>query len=222
MAPSDIPFSGDYDEPKAMTLEDIHTLISDFKHAARRAHLAGYDVLEIHAAHGYLLFQFLSPISNHRNDRYQDGTLLLKEVIEAINEEWPKEKILAIRVSATEYVKEGVTPEMISYTINQIKHLGIDIVDVSSGGNIIVPIKIYPGYQLKLAKHIKENTKLYVMGGGMIEDLILAEHALGDETCDFVYIGRALLRDPYLVLNQAKLVGHDITYPAPYKRSKKS
>jgi NADPH2 dehydrogenase len=221
IAPSSIPFNPDDIIPKEMTKEDIHILIDDFKQAARRAHLAGYDVLEIHGAHGYLVFQFLSPITNHRNDQYKAGVTLLKEIIEAIQTEWPKEKILALRISATEYVNEGITPDIIGEMINQIKHLGLDMIDVSSGGNVIVPIKPYFGYQLKLAKRIKEITGLPVVGGGLVEDLMMAEFALSDHLCDFVYMGRALLRDPYLVLNQAKLVGFDIKFPEPYKRSKK-
>jgi NADPH2 dehydrogenase len=221
IAPSSIPFSPNDQIPKAMTLEDIDTLKNDFKNAARRAHLAGYDVLEIHGAHGYLVFQFLSPITNQRDDHYKEGITLLKEIIEVIQTEWPKDKILALRISATEYVKEGITPEIIGSMINEIKHLGLDLIDVSSGGNVLVPIKPFFGYQLKLAKKIKEITLLPVIGGGLVEDLSMAEFALSDQLCDFVYMGRALLRDPYLVLNQAKLIGHDIQFPEPYKRGKK-
>lgn len=221
IAPSSIPFNPTDQIPKAMTDQDILKLKSDFKEAARRAHLAGYDLLEIHGAHGYLLFQFLSPITNHRTDRYQNGVQLLKEVIEEIQTEWPKEKILALRISATEYVDQGINPNIIGQMINEVKHLGIDIIDVSSGGNVLVPIKPYYGYQLKLAKQIKDITNLPVMGGGLIEDLMMAQYALNDGLCDFVYMGRALLREPYLILNQAKLVGYDIPFPEPYKRGKK-
>jgi NADPH2 dehydrogenase len=221
IGPSDITYGGDYLTPRAMTIEDIKKTINDFKLAAKRANLAGYDMLELHAAHGYLIFQFLSPISNHRTDIYQDGTLFLKEIVEAVRSEWPKEKVLCIRISAFEYVKEGVTPEMMANAILQVKDLGVDLVDVSSGGNILVKINAFPGYQLHLAKKIKDLTGLPVIGGGLITALELAEYAVSSNQADLIYLGRVLLRDPYMVINQAKEVGIEIEYPKPYIRGKK-
>jgi NADPH2 dehydrogenase len=204
-----------------MTIEDIKKVVSDFKSAARRAHEAGYDFLELHAAHGYLLFQFLSPISNHRKDMYKDGKILLREVVEAVRSEWPKEKALGIRISAYEYVKEGVTPEMMADAILSVKDLGVDIIDVSSGGNILVKINAFPGYQLHLAKKIKDLTGLPVMGGGLITTLELAHYAVSSNQADLVYLGRVLLRDPYLIINQAQDFHAEIEYPKPYIRGKK-
>jgi NADPH2 dehydrogenase len=221
LAPSAINYGGDYTNPKEMTVEDIKHVIYAFGQSARRAHEAGYDLYEIHGAHGYLIFQFLSPISNKRTDLYKDGKIFLKEIVEEINKYWPKEKVLALRVSAYEYVEGGVTPETISEAINYVKDLGIDLIDVSSGGNVLVKINAYPGYQLGLAKKVHELTKLPVIGGGLITELEMAEHAISSGSCDLVYLGRVLLRDPYLVINRAKDLGVELTYPEQYIRGKK-
>ena len=219
--PSAISYGGDYKMPKEMTSEDIKEVVESFKQAARRANEAGYDALEIHGAHGYLIFEFLSPLSNQRTDKYKDGKIFLREVLEAVMQEWPKEKVLILRVSSYEYIEGGVTPESISDDINYVKDLGLDLIDVSSGGNILVKIKAYPGYQLGLAKKVKELTGLPVIGGGLITDVNLASHAIGSESCDMVYLGRVLLREPYFMLNHASDLGYDIKFPEPYFRGKK-
>lgn len=221
LAPSALTYGGDYKLPKEMTVDEIHDVIDAFKQAAKRADQAGYDLLEIHGAHGYLIFQFLSPLSNKRTDQYQDGILFLEQIIKAIKTVWPKEKILALRVSAEEYVEEGIHPETISQAINRVKALGIDLIDVSSGGNVLVKIPAYPGYQLGLSKKIKALTGLPTIGGGLITGLELAEHAVSSGACDLVYMGRVLLREPYLLINHAKDLNVDIAYPEPYIRGKK-
>ena len=221
IGPSAITYGGDYATPQEMTLNDIKDVVKAFGQAARRANEAGYDLLEIHGAHGYLLFQFLSPLSNKRTDQYKDGKVFLKEVMEEVVKYWPKDKVLALRVSAYEYVEGGVTPDTISEAINSIKDLGLDLIDVSSGGNVLVKINAYPGYQLDLAKRVKELTHLPVIGGGLITDLRMAEHAISSRRADLVYLGRELLRNPYIVINQASDVGAEITYPIQYIRGKK-
>ncbi|MGE4319902.1 MAG: NADPH dehydrogenase [Acholeplasmataceae bacterium] len=219
IAPSAIPF-GDYDTPHEMDQHMINEVVYEFREAARRANAAGYDMLELHAAHGYLLFEFLSPLSNQRSDAYKDGVKLLRSVLEGIKEVWPKEKVLAIRVSAYEYMLGGVTPKMISDVINQVKDLGIDLIDVSSGGNVIADIPLKPGYQLQFAYDVKKLTGLPVIGGGLIEDLRLADQAI-QEGCDLVFLGRLLLREPYYIINHAKDLGVDVEYPIQYIRGKK-
>jgi len=222
IAPSANKFSDELKPPKAMTLEDIKKVIDQFKQAARRADEAGYDLLELHAAHGYLLFQFLSPNTNLRTDAYKDPKKLITEVVMAVREVWPKEKALAIRFSAYEYAKKSVTPEWIAELLNEIKHFGIDIIDVSSGGNVVEQeIKIFPGYQLDFAKTIKMKTDLITMGGGLIDHVKLADYAISDGLCDLIYFGRVLLREPYFMLNHASELGIDIEYPKPYSRGKK-
>jgi NADPH2 dehydrogenase len=220
-APSALGYSNDYEMPHEMTKKDIKDVIKAFAESARRADQAGYDLLELHGAHGYLIFQFLSPISNQRTDEYGDGKVFLREVMEAVTKVWPKEKVLCLRISATEYVEGGVTPESISEIINFVKDLGLDLIHVSSGGNVLVKINAYPGYQLGLAERVKELTGLPVIGGGLISDIVLAEHAVASKKCDLVYLGRVLLREPYFVLNQANEVGYDIEYPKAYLRGKK-
>ncbi|MFH0767841.1 MAG: NADH:flavin oxidoreductase/NADH oxidase [Bacillota bacterium] len=221
VGPSAITYGGDYKTPKEMTKEDIKEVVEAFREAARRANEAGYDLLEVHGAHGYLIFQFLSPLSNLRDDEYKDGKVFLREVMKAVTSQWPKGKVLALRVSAFEYVEGGVTPKSISEAINYVKDLGLDIIDVSSGGNVSFKIKAYPGYQLDLAKQVKDLTGLPVIGGGLISDLVLATHAIESGRCDMVYFGRVLLREPYLFLNHASDLGYDIKFPDPYIRGKK-
>lgn len=221
IGPSAITYGGDYKMPKEMTIDDIKEVVEAFKDAARRADQAGYDLLEIHGAHGYLIFEFLSPLSNQRKDQYKDGKIFLREVMEAVTSVWPKDKMLVLRVSAHEYIEGGVTPESISEAINYVKDLGLDLIDVSSGGNVLVKIKAFPGYQLDLAKKVKELTGCKVIGGGLITDLSLASNAIGSERCDMVYFGRILLREPYLLINHASDLGYEIKYPEPYIRGKK-
>lgn len=221
IGPSAITYGGDYATPQEMTLNNIKDVVKAFGQAARRANEAGYDLLEIHGAHGYLLFQFLSPLSNKRTDQYKDGKVFLKEVMEEVVKYWPKDKVLALRVSAYEYIEGGITPDTISEAINSVKDLGLDLIDVSSGGNVLVKINAYPGYQLDLAKRVKELTHLPVIGGGLITDLRMAEHAISSRRADLVYLGRELLRNPYIVINQASDVGAEITYPIQYIRGKK-
>ncbi len=214
-APSRIAYEG-YEMPTEMTKDDIHRVIHKFKLAARRARLAGYDLVEVHAAHGYLINEFLSPLSNKRTDEYKDGTLFLEQVLKAVREEWPIEKPLCVRVTAEEYMDEGLHPHDLARIINRVKGLGVDLVDVSSGGNYKVTIKLFSGYQLGFAETIRKETGLPVIGGGLIEDIDTAEAAIHSGKCDMVYLGRLLLRDPYFVINQM-----DVEYPKPYIRGKK-
>jgi NADPH2 dehydrogenase len=221
IAPSAVAFNNEEQLPAAMTKDDIKKVINDFKLAAKRAHKAGFDMLEIHAAHGYLIYQFLSPISNHRKDEYQDGVLFLEELIKAVNEVWPKEKLLGIRISATEYSEAGITVDMAIDIINRVKGLGIDLLHVSSGGNVIANIKLFPGYQLGLAQKMKEKTGLATIGGGLITDLKLSEFALNQNMADFIFYGRVLLREPYFLLNRADELKHEIIWPKAYERGRK-
>ena len=176
-APSSIAFEG-YEVPTEMTLADIDRVIHQFKHAAKRANLIGYDLVEIHGAHGYLINEFLSPLTNQRTDQYKDGGLFLEQVIKAVRSEWPIEKPLCIRVTAEEYVEGGLHPESLVKIINRVKDLGVDLIDVSSGGNFKANINLFAGYQLGFAKTIKEGTNLPVIGGGLIEDLKFAQKAI--------------------------------------------
>ena len=210
--------------PAELTKADIRRVVESFRQAAIRADCAGFDFIQIHGAHGYLINQFLSPLANKRTDEYggclPNRTRFLHEIIEAIGSVWPKEKILSLRVSAEEYHPEGNHVDDLCEIINSVKDSGIDWVDVSSGGVVNAKINAYPGYQLPFAQTIKEKTNLPVTGGGLICTVGFAEKALNDLNLDFIYMGRELLRNPYIVLNQANELGFDPEWPFQYKRAK--
>lgn len=223
IAPSSIPY-GDLPSPIEMSIAQIKEVVEAFKAGARRANQAGFDYLEIHAAHGYLINEFLSPLSNKRSDSY-GGSLegrirLLNEIIIAIRNEWPIEKPLGIRISASEYHQDGLKPKDLVEILNQITPGVVDIINVSSGGIIDLKPDSYPGYQLGFAKKIKAETPFFVMGGGLINDARMASDALEDNEADLIYFGRIALRDPYFPLKFAQRLGVEIEWPRQYVRAK--
>lgn len=224
-APSAIAF-WEYEEPKALTVDEIKDIIESYKNAARRANEANFDVLEIHAAHGYLIHEFISPLSNTRTDAYggsmHNRSRFLQEVIDAVRSEWPQDKPISLRISAEDYVKEGIHPQEWADIIKTLPRGSIDIVHVSSGG--LVPFKIddYPGYQLSFAKKIKKETGLIVIAGGLIEDPIMANGVLESNEADLIYFGRLSLRDPYFPLRFASRLRETIEWPEQYIRAKKN
>lgn len=218
IGPSALPFRPDDKVPKAMTLSEIKDTIQQFKNAAKRADAAGFDALEIHGAHGYLISQFMSPISNQRTDAYGKPHQFLKDVLDAVLEVWPKNKILTLRVSGTEYHPEGFDVDDIIHILRHINVEAIDYIHVSSGANVIPQtLVLKPGYQLPLAQKIKHALNVKTIGGGLIEDHIFADEALKNQQCDLVFFGRLLLRDPMYFLR----VDEHAVWPAPYKRGKK-
>lgn len=223
IAPSDIAYPH-YQKPKAMDEDDIKRVINQFKEAAERANKADFDFIEIHAAHGYLISQFLSPITNHRHDAYggniNNRARFLKEVIKAVRLSWPHEKALIVRVTAEDYLEEGNHPSDLATIINLVKSEGIDIIDVSSGGITNISVPSYPGYQLPFAKIIKDETNLPVIGGGELSNPLMMEDVLVNNQVDFLYLGRELLRNPYFVLNSSTLLKADISWPKQYLRAK--
>lgn len=222
LAPSAIAFDENSKTPKELTKNEIKEIISAFKSAAIRAHKAGFDAIEIHGAHGYLIDEFLSPLSNLRTDEYggntENRTRFLKEILEAVTEVWPKEKAISLRVSAEDYKAGGMTGDEMVKIINIVKPY-IDIVHVSSGGLVPADIKAYPGYQIKLAELIKIHCKIPTIAVGLITDVNMVEEILSNERADLVALGRELLRNPYWVLNAAKTKGIDIKFPVQYKRA---
>lgn len=223
IAPSSIPY-GDLPSPIEMSIAQIKEVVEAFKAGARRANQAGFDYLEIHAAHGYLINEFISPLSNKRSDSY-GGSLegrirLLNEIIIAIRNEWPIEKPLGIRISASEYHQDGLKPKDLVEILNQITPGVVDIINVSSGGIIDLKPDSYPGYQLGFAKKIKAETPFFVMGGGLINDAKMASDALEDNEADLIYFGRLALRDPYFPLKFAQRLGVEIEWPRQYVRAK--
>ena len=220
VAPSAVKFDERSTLPKELTRDDIKEIVLNFKEAAERADKAGFDAIEIHGAHGYLIHQFLSPLSNLRKDEYggdiKNRIRFLKEILEAVTEVWPKEKAILLRVSAYDYKEGGITLNDMIEIINEIKEY-IDIVHVSTGGLIPVEINAYPGYQVNYSSIIKEKCNIPTIAVGLITDINMAEEIISNGRADLVAVGRELLRNPYFVLNESKSRNIDFDYPEQYK-----
>lgn len=219
VGPTAIAFNDRILDYQELTIDEIKLIIDQFKEAAKRAHLAGFDAIEIHAAHGYLINQFISPLSNKRTDEYgQDRFLFLKEIIESIKTVWPNDKAILLRISASDYHHEGIQVSDWIEFLNSNPKL-VDIVHVSSGGVISVQIKTYPGYQLDFAKEIREKTAYPTIGVGLLNqaEMILSSLELG--YCDLVACGRELLRNPNLLLHIAHQYHQENIIPEVYNRA---
>jgi NADPH2 dehydrogenase len=216
IGPSAMAYSADYLTPVEMTQDDIHTVIQAFKDGAKRAKQIGYDVIEIHGAHGYLINQFLSPLTNHRHDRYggsfENRIRFLHEVIDAVKSEWDGPLIL--RLSAEEYAIEGNHIADTLHLIDTLEHK-VDAINVSSGGVVPVKFDAYPGYQISFAKAIKEKGYT-VIGGGLLTEFDQMDPYFED--IDAIYLGRVLLSNPNFVLSVAKKLGRKDLIIAPYER----
>lgn len=223
VGPSAIPFSDEHRMPHELSKEEIAQIVLLFKNAAKRAVAADFDAIEIHAAHGYLINQFLSPLANTRSDEYggslKNRARLLDEVLEAVRQVLPPEYPVFVRVSAEEYDSKGNRPEEVAAIINLVKEKGVDIVHVSSGAVISAPVRAYPGYQIGFAATVKQHTGLPVIGGGLITEPHQAEQVI-KSGIDFVFLGRQLLRDPYWPLHAAHELQADIQWPEQYLRGK--
>ena len=199
VGPTNVPFP-DLATPRALSTEDVAAIPQVFADSARRAAAAGIDVVEIHAAHGYLLHQFYSPLSNTRTDRYGgdfDGrTRLLREVVMAVRRVWPDSKPLFVRVSATDWVDGGWTIDDTIQLATILKTLGVDLIDVSSGGNVLAPIPVGPGYQVSLSQCVRVAAEVPTTAVGLITDPVQAEQILRCGQADAIEIGRAALREP--------------------------
>lgn len=221
LAPSAIPYNRHEVTYHEMSAQDIEEVLAAYRQAARRAHEAGFEGLEIHAAHGYLINQFLSPYSNKRTDAYgQDRSLFLNQVVGAVASAWPQDKALWIRISATDWLEGGVEPK------DWIKWLSalprpMDMVHVSSGGLQKAPVYPYPGYMLPLARQIKEGTGLPVIGVGFLDEDQLIVNALESGSCDLVALGRELLRNPNKPCELAWRYGHQELVTKAYERAYK-
>jgi len=225
VAPSAIPFYEDDNAPQALDTDGIKKVIADFKTGAQRALQAGYKLIEIHAAHGYLIHQFLSPLSNHRTDNYggsfENRIRLLVEIVKGIQTVWPNNLPLFVRISATDWAEGGWNIDESVQLSSILKLNGVDLIDCSSGG--LVPhqkIPLGPGYQVPFAERIKKETGILTGAVGLITDAHQAEDILEKEQSDFIIIARASLRDPYFALNAAKLLDDHIEWPLQYLRAK--
>lgn len=226
VAPSALPFSEGDRLPHALTPEGIENVIIDFHATTKRALEAGFKVLEIHAAHGYLLHEFLSPLSNLRTDNYggsfENRIRLLTEVTEAVRDAWPSELPLFIRISSTDWVEGGWTSNDSVKLAAVLKEKGADLIDCSSGGNIPnVKIPAGPDYQVEFAEAIRKGTGIMTGAVGIITKPEQAERIIADNRADIVLLARELLRDPYFPLHAAKSLGVDVAWPVQYERAKR-
>ncbi len=224
-APSPIAFDADYAVPREMSVADAEKVARDFGKAARLARQAGFEVLELHFAHGYLVHEFLSPLSNQRKDAY-GGTLdnrmrLALAAAESVRRQWPEEFPLFARISATDWSPGGWDlPDSIALA-GRLKALGVDLIDCSSGG--MVPhakIPLGPGYQTPFSEAVRREAKILTGAVGLITEPSQAEDILAQGKADAVFLARELLRDPYWPLHAAKALGADVPWPKQYERAK--
>ena len=225
VAPSAIAFNAEDEAPQALDAEGIKKVIADFKDAAQRAFHSGFKLIEIHSAHGYLIHQFLSPLSNQRTDSYggsfENRIRLLLEIVEAVHTVWPQNLPLFVRLSATDYIEGGWNVEETVQLASILKENGVDLIDSSSGGMVpYAKIPFGPGYQVAFAERIRKEAGIMTGAVGMITEARQAEEILEKEQADLILIARASLRDPNFVLHAAKVLGEDIEWPDQYKRAK--
>ncbi len=224
MAPSVISFAENYPMPKALTLDGIQEIVAAFASAARRACDTGFRVIEIHAAHGYLIHEFLSPLSNTREDDYggsfENRTRLCREIVAAVRSAWPKELPLFLRISATDWIDGGWSVDDSVKLAAQLKPMGVDLIDCSSGGNAPhAEIPVGPGYQTAFAERIRREAEIMTGAVGMITSPVQAEHIIRTEQADAVIMAREFLRDPYWPLRAARELNKSISWPVQYLRA---
>ena len=230
IGPSPIPFDENWHMPDEMTRDDMDRIRDAFVGSAERADRIGFQVVELHGAHGYLMSQFLSPIANNRKDEY-GGSLENRmrfplEIFDAVRDIWPERKALGIRLSATDYEKPGITLEETVQFASVLKGRGCDFIDVSSGGNLArrppVGTTTGPGYQVPFAEAIKKESGITTMAVGMIRDPYLAEDLVLSGKADLVAIARGVLYDPHWPMHAAEVLGAEAAYPHQYLRSRPS
>jgi 2,4-dienoyl-CoA reductase-like NADH-dependent reductase (Old Yellow Enzyme family) len=224
LAPSAIRFNEKYPEPHELDRQGIGEVVRAFGEAARRARLAGFHVIEIHAAHGYLLHEFLSPLTNQRQDEYggslENRMRIVFEAVAAVRSEWPEQLPLFVRISCTDWTDGGWDIEQSIELSRRLKPLGVDLMDCSSGGNIArVKIPLGPGYQTRFAERIRREAGILTGAVGLITSPAQADHILRTEQADLVVLARAMLRDPYWPLTAARELGRKMRWPAQYLRA---
>ncbi|MCL2619095.1 MAG: NADH:flavin oxidoreductase/NADH oxidase [Defluviitaleaceae bacterium] len=221
VAPSAIAFDTNHKTPAEMSRADIEELLESYRTAARRAGEAGFDMVEIHAAHGYLLSTFLSPLSNRRGDEYggsaENRARLPGRVVDAVRQSFGGS--VGIRISAEDYIPEGNRPEDLAEMVNMFKAKGVDVVNVSSGGVAPAALPVFPGYQVRFAEAVRERTGLPVMAGGLLTSPRHCEEVVANNRADMVYVGREILRNPHFPLQAAHELGADFPWPKQYVRA---
>ena len=222
---SAIPFSESSIVPEALSIAQITTIVADFVSAAERAREAGFRVVEIHAAHGYLLHSFYSPVGNRRSDEYggsfENRTRFVREVTSAVRAVWPQSLPVFVRISASDWSEGGWTIDESVMLARALKALGADLIDCSSGGNVPrAAIPLVPGYQVPFAERIRAEAGIATGAVGLITEAEQADRVIRDGQADIVLLARELLRDPYWPLRAATALGHDVAWPPQYERAK--
>jgi 2,4-dienoyl-CoA reductase-like NADH-dependent reductase (Old Yellow Enzyme family) len=224
IGPSALAFSPDYALPAPLDLAGIRTIVEAFRHAALRAREAGFDFVEIHAAHGYLLHQFLSPLANQRDDDYggsfENRARLTLEVVDAVRREWPEHLPLFVRISATDWAERGWNPDDSVELARLMRAHGVDLVDVSSGGMVPgVKIPLEPGYQVSFAGRIRREAGVATAAVGLITEPEQANVIIAEREADLVLLARAELRDPNWPIHAAATLGQPASWPVQYLRA---
>src|SRR6266403_1328984 len=224
VAPSALRFADNYPMPEALTLDGIQEVGSACAAAARRACQAGFRVVEIHAAHGYLIHEFLSPLSNQREDDYggsfENRTRLCREVVAAVRSSWPEELPLFVRISTTDWIDGGWNIDESVKLATQLKQIGVDLIDCSSGGDVPhAKIPVGPGYQVAFAERIRREAEIRTGAVGLITSPIQAEHIIRTEQADAAIMAREFLRDPYWPLRAARELDEPTAWPVQYLRA---
>jgi 2,4-dienoyl-CoA reductase-like NADH-dependent reductase (Old Yellow Enzyme family) len=224
VAPSALAFDAGYTAPRELSVAELEGIVEAFRRAAQRALAAGFEVLEIHAAHGYLLHQFLSPISNARTDEYggafENRIRMALKVVRVVREVWPERLPLFVRVSATDWKEGGWDLSQTIELARRLKPLGVDLMDVSSGGTVPgVKIPLGPGYQTGFSEAIRKQAGIATGAVGMITEPVQAETILATGQADLVFLAREMLRDPYWPRRAAKALDVKIKAPVQYERA---
>jgi 2,4-dienoyl-CoA reductase-like NADH-dependent reductase (Old Yellow Enzyme family) len=224
VGPSALPFGEDYGCPHELDQAAIERVIEQFAAAARRARTAGFQVVEIHAAHGYLLHQFLSPLANQRSDAYggsfDNRTRLVRQVVEAVRREWPQSLPLLIRLSATDWLDGGWNADETVALCRTLKDLGVDLIDVSTGGLLpTAKIPAGPGFQTEFAARVRHEAGVPTAAVGLITSPAQADHIVRSGQADMVLLGREMLRNPYWPLHAVQALGQAAPWPQQYLRA---
>jgi 2,4-dienoyl-CoA reductase-like NADH-dependent reductase (Old Yellow Enzyme family) len=224
LAPSAIPFHDDDRPPLSMSSLQIGALIRDFAAAAKRALAAGFQVIEIHAAHGYLLHEFYSPLSNRRTDEYggslENRCRLPVQVARAVREVWPATLPLFVRISSTDWIEDGWQPADSVVLAKLLREEGADLIDCSSGGNVHASIPLGPGYQVPFAEKVRKEAGIATGAVGLITEARQANSIIAEGKADIVLLARQMLRDPYFPLHAARELGMDVPWAVQYGRAK--
>jgi 2,4-dienoyl-CoA reductase-like NADH-dependent reductase (Old Yellow Enzyme family) len=224
VGPTTTPFADGYPTPKALTIPEIDQIVADYISAAQRALRAGFQVAEVHAAHGYLLHEFYSPLSNTRTDEYggsfENRTRLALRVVKAIRETWPANLPVFVRISSTDWKEGGWDIQQSVQLARKFKDLGVDLIDCSSGGNIAdAKIPVGPGYQVQFAETIRREAGVPTAAVGVVVGPNQSESILASGQADMVFLAREMLRDPYWPRRAAQALGVKIKGPVQYDRA---